>query len=176
MRNQTYYLIAALLVLATVPMYRYIFARAREMQRSQTAITSEPALVDGRKTRATPAQLRPPVASEICKDGLVYAAYEGSYQQARGYDGVAVPCQGDHRTSATDASGRQGFANEKTWYAYGEKLPDGYKCSAADGLVYRTRVENGATAIEPLIRDGMIVRCGGDERSSHRTGNQERGG
>lgn len=56
----------------------------------------------------------------------------------------------------------------KAFYAWDEKLPFGYKCSAANGLVYRTRVEGGATVIEPLTREGVLVRCGGDERSSYR--------
>lgn len=70
--------------------------------------------------------------------------------------------------SASAAADGQGAGDIKTWYAYGEKLPEGYKCSAADGPVYRTRIEKGATVIEPLIRGGATVHCGGDERSSHR--------
>lgn len=56
---------------------------------------------------------------------------------------------------------------EKLFYAWDEKLPDGYKCSAANGLVYQTRLESGATVIEPLTRDGFLVRCGGDKNSSY---------
>ena len=57
----------------------------------------------------------------------------------------------------------------KRWYAYNEPLPAGYKCSGADGLVYRTtRSPDGAKVLEPLMVGGAIVRCGGDWSSSHR--------
>ena len=68
-----------------------------------------------------------------------------------------------HRWSVPSPSPRQ-----QLFYAWNEKLPEGYKCSAANGLVYRTRLEGGATVIEPLRRDGFLVRCGGDENSSYR--------
>lgn len=57
----------------------------------------------------------------------------------------------------------------RVWYAYGEPLPVGYKCSSAGGPVYRTfHLADGSVAVDPLIRDGQVVRCGGDERSSLR--------
>jgi hypothetical protein len=57
----------------------------------------------------------------------------------------------------------------KRWYAYNEPLPAGYKCSGADGLVYRTTpAADGAKVLEPLMVGGAIVRCGGDWSSSHR--------
>jgi hypothetical protein len=57
----------------------------------------------------------------------------------------------------------------KHWYAYNEPLPAGYKCSGADGLVYRAVPSaDGAKVLEPLMADGEIVRCGGDMNSSHR--------
>jgi len=58
-------------------------------------------------------------------------------------------------------------ARSKLFYAWNEQLPDGYRCSAANGVVYRTRVDGGATVIEPLKRDGFLVRCGGDKNSSY---------
>lgn len=54
------------------------------------------------------------------------------------------------------------------FYAWNEKLPDGYVCGGADGVVYRRRVVAGAVSIEPLYRDGHLVRCGGDRDSSVR--------
>jgi len=56
----------------------------------------------------------------------------------------------------------------KLWYAWDEELPRGYRCSAAGGIVYRTRIEKGTTVVEPLYRAGVMVRCGGDWRSSRR--------
>lgn len=56
----------------------------------------------------------------------------------------------------------------KTWYAYGEPLPVGYKCSGAKGPVYRLSTRDGATVVEPLLVRGVMVRCAGDERSSYR--------
>lgn len=52
------------------------------------------------------------------------------------------------------------------FYAYGESLPPGYVCSAADGLVYRHHVAGGADSIDLLYQDGQPVRCAGDRRSS----------
>lgn len=57
----------------------------------------------------------------------------------------------------------------KLYYRWGEKLPDGYHCSAAGGLVYRTfKMPDGSTGLDPLVRDGQHVRCAGDYRSSYR--------
>ena len=54
------------------------------------------------------------------------------------------------------------------FYAWNEKLPDGYVCGGADGVVYRRRVVDGVVSIEPLYREGRLVRCGGDWDSSVR--------
>ena len=106
-----YYAVAVVLVLATVPMYRYILARTSSLRH---APASTPAV--------SPASVRPvPV--------------------------VPLP---------------------KLWYAYDETLPSGYRCSGANGTVYRAREEKGATVVEPLVRSGQLVRCGGDARSSYR--------
>jgi hypothetical protein len=57
----------------------------------------------------------------------------------------------------------------KLFYAYNEALPSGYRCSAADGYVVKTSKQpDGSTSIELLQRNGQVVRCGGDARSSHR--------
>jgi hypothetical protein len=53
------------------------------------------------------------------------------------------------------------------FYRYGEPLPPGYRCSGADGLVYRTRSINGSTAVEVLSVDGHQVHCGGTRVSFH---------
>lgn len=168
MRHQTYYLVAALLVLATVPMYRYIFTQAREIDRSQSTVSSERVPLELSQAPVTEGEQRPLLTGEICKEGLVYLADGNGYLLANGSGGVAVHCRAGHLVSANDAGDGRSARDRKTWYAYNEKLPDGYKCSAADGPVYRTRIEKGAIVIEPLIRDGVTVHCGGDERSSHR--------
>ena len=163
MRPHTYYLIAALLVLATVPMYRYLFTHASETDQSQSAVVSE--RYQSPATTAEPRQLLP---GETCKEGLVYLANGNRYVLAKGSGGVAVHCRAGNLVSANDPANGHNASDLKTWYAYNEKLPDGYKCSAADGPVYRTRIEKGATVIEPLLRGGVIVHCSGDEPSSHR--------
>jgi hypothetical protein len=57
----------------------------------------------------------------------------------------------------------------KVYYRWGEKLPAGYHCAAAGGLVYRTfKMPDGSTGLDPLVRDGQHVRCAGDYRSSYR--------
>jgi len=106
-----YYVLAALLALATVPMYRYILAR--------TVVLRHPV------PRPLPAPSVP--AAPVVPPPVV-----------------------------------------KLWYAHDESLPTGYRCSAANGLVYRTREEKGSTVVEPLYRVGQLVRCGGDARSSYR--------
>jgi len=56
----------------------------------------------------------------------------------------------------------------KTYYAYGEPLPAGYKCSGAGGPVYRVVERAGVSVVDTLTVAGVMVRCGGDERSSYR--------
>lgn len=57
-------------------------------------------------------------------------------------------------------------SSEKSRYAYEETLPNGYQCSAGDGLVYRRRVINGVAEIKPFYRDGQLVHCGGSHGSA----------
>ena len=166
MRHQTYYVIAALLVVMTIPMYRYIFARARELDQSATAPTSQPTPVQHRYAPVATDQPPPLLAGETCRDGFVYLVDGADLREAKGYQGGPVLCHAGHLLAAGDASMAHRAGPVKTWYAYGEKLPDGYKCSAVDGPVYRTRVEHGATIVEPLTRDGVMVRCGGERGSS----------
>ena len=55
------------------------------------------------------------------------------------------------------------------WYAHNEPLPTGYKCSGADGIVYRMmKSADGSLRLEPLMAGNDVVRCGGDWQSSHR--------
>ena len=168
MRHKTYYVIAALLVLATVPMYRYTLNHAREVDHAQSTMSREHVPFAQPQAPLPANQPRPLLAGEICKAGLVLLVGAGGYVPAKDSDGVAVHCKAGHVVATNDATDGQGASDLKNWYAYDENLPDGYKCAAADGPVYRTRVEKGATVIEPLVRGGVIVRCGGDERSSHR--------
>lgn len=95
MRNGTYYTIAALLVLATVPMYRYIFHRARELDRSpvpsvlyvaSSQIVPEPA-TSGRML------LMP---GETCVGGVVVLVSGSTYTQTNGADGRPVRCAGGY--------------------------------------------------------------------------------
>jgi hypothetical protein len=56
----------------------------------------------------------------------------------------------------------------KTYYAYGEPLPPDYKCAGVGGPVYRILDKAGVSVIDTLTVAGVMVRCGGDERSSYR--------
>lgn len=167
MGNRSYYAIAALLVLASFPMYRYILSSTIETAAPERMATSETSSSKPAGMALSAAQLRRLLAGEICREGLVYLATEHGYQKATSGHGGVVRCQGAHLMTAWNGVGNPSTAAEKTWYAYGEELPDGYKCAAADGPVYRTRIESGVTVIEPLVRGGIIVRCGGDDRSIH---------
>ncbi|MEO9228122.1 MAG: hypothetical protein ABI216_04075 [Devosia sp.] len=168
MRPHTYYLIAALLVLATVPMYRYIFTHASETDDSRSTVSREQVALQRFQAPVTTGGSRPLLPVATCKQGVLYLVDGNGYLAAKGADGVAVHCRAGPPPFADHAANGQDVRDLKTWYAYNEKLPDGYKCSAADGPVYRTRIDKGATVIEPLVRGGVIVHCGGDERSSHR--------
>lgn len=167
MGNRSYYAIAALLVLASFPMYRYILSSPMKTTVPEGAADSEAGSSDPAGTAPSAAQTRPLLAGEICRNGFVYLATENGYEKATSGHGVVVRCDGAHMMTVGDGVGGASITAEKTWYPYGDELPHGYKCAAADGPVYRTRVENGVTAIEPLVRGGIIVRCGGDDRSIH---------
>ena len=148
-KDALYYGIAALLFLATVPIYRYIIVHARSgVAREELAPHyAQPA-------QAVPPQL--PDGYRKCFNGNEYA-FDASGTSAQ----LVGKCKGSvNEVIATPEN--------KPFYGWNERLPDGYKCSGADGLVYRTRTENGATVIEPLVAGGNAVRCGGDIRSSHR--------
>jgi hypothetical protein len=80
----------------------------------------------------------------------------------------ALPGFPDVQKRVCDAVRADPILVPKTFYAYGEALPLGYKCSGADGLVYRTANENGSVVVEPLRAGSSLVRCGGTVSSSHR--------
>lgn len=115
MRNGLYYLVALLLLLATVPMYRYVIEHSSREAVNQVRSLAGP----------------PPIDVESLRRPIELAGF-------------------------------------KTFYAYDEPLPEGYKCSGAGGSVYRTRSEGGAVVLDPLYVGGQLVRCGGDESSSIR--------
>jgi hypothetical protein len=104
---------------------------------------------------------------------LVSRTWEGSTRTRHGdptglQARVAVPSffvsSNSTRRSAAPVS-----SAAKLFYAYDEALPSGYRCSAADGYVVKTSKQpDGATSLEILQRKGRLVRCGGDNRSSHR--------
>lgn len=101
--------------------------------------------------------------------GLGFAAYRAWHPAAPHADTAMTV---DQRLPSADSHPVRTpplpVARDKVFYAWDEKLPDGYRCSGANGLAYRTRMENGAAVIEPLVAGGVTVRCGGDARSSYR--------
>lgn len=104
MRAGTYYVIAAVLVLATLPMYRYIFQRALELDRPPLAAVpvSTPALRAVASVDAPAAVLAAPRApssgvptllpGEECHGGYVFLVDGSSYRQAVGTGGRPVRC------------------------------------------------------------------------------------
>ncbi len=89
---------------------------------------------------------------------------------AIGSNSVGQHDHSQHSVSSNEPrSTRVAGISSKLFYAYNETLPPGYKCSGADGYVYKTsELPDGSTGIEILQRDGQMVRCGGDQQSSHR--------
>ena len=96
MRNGTYYAIAALLVLATVPMYRYIFHRARELDLpsppSAVVYASSPPVA---MSPASSSRM-PLLPGEICVGGVVVLVSGSTYTQTNGADGRPVRCDGTY--------------------------------------------------------------------------------
>ncbi|MET4567822.1 hypothetical protein [Rhodanobacter soli] len=94
MRAGTYYAIAAVLVLATLPMYRYIFQHARELDTpvsSAVAIVQAPAVVLAARS-APPSSGPPLMPGEECHGGFVFLVDGSSYRQAVGVGGRPVRC------------------------------------------------------------------------------------
>jgi hypothetical protein len=96
MKAGTYYAIAAVLVLATLPMYRYIFARAREVDQSRVQLV-EQASVRYVLREAQPGASYPSrvalLPGELCEAGVVVLASGNSYTQAVDSSGHAVRCE-----------------------------------------------------------------------------------
>jgi hypothetical protein len=97
MRAGSYYALAAVLVLATVPMYRYIFQRARELDRPQEtrvvyAVSAPVSYVPPppRPEARTPLALLP---GELCEGGVVVIQNGNAYTQA-GSPGHPLACSG----------------------------------------------------------------------------------
>jgi len=117
MRAGTYYAIAVLLVLATVPMYRYIFAHARDGTAGMEAARSSEPLPS---PRIDVASLRRPMElpgfkvhylyGEALPDGYKCSGAGGTVYRMSARDGVTelevlkvggvvVTCSGDRRSS-----------------------------------------------------------------------------
>lgn len=89
MRAGTYYVISAVLVLATVPMYRYIFHRARQLD--QPELVQSAPVAFSPEPRST-VDHRPLMRGEECHGGYVFFVNGSSYSQAFGPGHVAVRC------------------------------------------------------------------------------------
>jgi hypothetical protein len=96
MRAGTYYAIAAVLVLATVPMYRYIFQRARELDRPQASSVVQVRTVEPVHAVAPRLDARSPLAllpGELCEGGVVVIQNGNAYTLA-GSPGHPLSCSG----------------------------------------------------------------------------------
>jgi hypothetical protein len=85
MRAGTYYTIAAALVLASLPMYRYIFAHAHDADRPVYVVQPD-------SSSAPSSQRLPLMPGERCIGGVVVLVNGTSYTQADGPDGHPVRC------------------------------------------------------------------------------------
>jgi len=104
MRAGSYYALAAVLVLATVPMYRYIFQHARELDRpvpaavpvsahALRAVAPVEAPAAFLAARSAPPPSGPPLMpGEECHGGFVFLVDGSSYRQAVGVGGRPVRC------------------------------------------------------------------------------------
>ena len=101
MRASGYYVVAGLLVLATVPMYRYIFARARALDRQQPAaaiasrpvVSSLPPMAYGSLEAETSARV-PLLPDELCEGGVVILVTGSTYTQMADGQGRPSRCEG----------------------------------------------------------------------------------
>jgi hypothetical protein len=92
MRAGGYYVVAGLLVLATVPMYRYIFQRARALDRSPPAAVVSPPVVRTVVARVPQYRRIPLMAGERCVGGVLLTVSGSTYTQFSGADGRPVRC------------------------------------------------------------------------------------
>lgn len=93
MRAGFYYVISAVLVLATVPMYRYIIERARAVDAHPQPLTVQPVRVVP-PVSADTAGLVPLMRGEECHGGYVFVVSSNTYVQAVDANGVAARCSG----------------------------------------------------------------------------------
>ena len=95
MRAFGYYAIAAVLFVATIPMYRYIFARTKAMAVPEPVYvlpgqsSSDLAYLASRES-----QHKPLMSGEICEAGFVVLVSGSTYSQALDQQGHAVACLG----------------------------------------------------------------------------------
>ncbi|GGY20912.1 hypothetical protein GCM10008098_11980 [Rhodanobacter panaciterrae] len=95
MRAGSYYALAAVLVLATVPMYRYIFQRSRELERPLPRAVQ---VSDVSPLRDLPARIVEPsrmplLPGESCMGGVVVLVSGTTYTNAVDGSGHAVRCE-----------------------------------------------------------------------------------
>lgn len=96
MGTKTNYTIAAACLLATLPMYRYLYDRAVEPKRSVSVVIVQPA-------EASPLfvpEPEPLAANERCVGGVVIGVNGNVYTQAVALDGHAARCEGRYRVQA----------------------------------------------------------------------------
>lgn len=98
MRSSTYYAIAALLFLATVPMYRYILQRAGRPDVAPVHVQSQPARFQQPIQQPAAHQPRSLLDGERCVGGVVVLVSAHSYTSAVGQDGRPVKCEGRYLT------------------------------------------------------------------------------
>lgn len=95
MRAGTYYFLAGVLVLATLPMYRYIFKRARQLDhQSPVHVAQQPrVLYSYVPSKRVSAPTRTPLLpGELCEGGVVILVSGNTYTQALDVSGNAVRC------------------------------------------------------------------------------------
>lgn len=91
MRSAIYYVVAVLLVLATVPMYRYIIvhARAGAADRPVSSVTVVPVT----SPRVERLGVQPLAHGQQCHGGYVFWVSADTYVQAMDARGVALRCE-----------------------------------------------------------------------------------
>ena len=97
MKAWTYYGLSVLLVLATVPMYRYIFRRSAELQQAQQTAQGMPLRV----ATLQPPPLDPPpshpvrlLKGELCAGGVVVSVQGTTYTDLLTGSGRPARCAG----------------------------------------------------------------------------------
>lgn len=93
MRSGTYYVIAGVLLFSTIPMYRYIFQRSRELSsgRPEVVFRLPPLKLAPLRTSARPRHVL--LSGEECHGGFVFIVQGSSYTQAVTVDGHSARCE-----------------------------------------------------------------------------------